>query len=91
MSRTDARRPASTAAPAPGPDDPRIQCPLCGYRFVHGVEVCGSCGISGGCGTLGCPHCGYALPPRSAVLDFFHRWARRLTGRHALDSTREES
>ena len=59
--------------------DPRTVCPLCGYRFAQGVEVCGSCGIgAGGCETVGCPHCGYAFPTGSVTVNWFRRLVRRL-------------
>ena len=66
-----------TAAPSDG----LTRCPLCGYRFAHGVEVCGSCGLGGAsCETVGCPHCGYAFPTGSATVAFLKRMFGRLFG-----------
>jgi hypothetical protein len=58
--------------------DPRHQCPLCGYRFATGIEVCGRCGLSGGCEAVGCPHCGYQFPVESSTLAWLRRLARWL-------------
>ena len=66
------------------------QCPLCGYRFTTGVEVCGSCGISGGCETVGCPHCGYGFPTGSVTVAFFKRIWHRLARRRAGAAGRED-
>ncbi len=60
--------------------DPRHQCPLCGYRFVSGREVCSSCGLGGACEAIGCPHCGYQFPLESTTLSWMRRQLRRLTG-----------
>jgi hypothetical protein len=67
------------APPAPG-DDPRHRCPLCGYRFAVGKEVCGHCGLGGGCEAVGCPHCGYQFPTESRTVGWIRRWWSRLFG-----------
>ena len=63
--------------------DPRHQCPLCGYRFTTGKEVCGQCGLGGACEAIGCPHCGYQFPTESTTLTWVKRQFRRLTRRRA--------
>ena len=60
--------------------DPRTQCPLCGYRFAGGVEACDRCGLSGGCGAFGCPHCGYQFPAESVTIAWFRTLFRRMLG-----------
>ncbi len=73
------RHPVEEPLPAPeAAADPRHQCPLCGYRFAVGREVCGRCGLSGGCEAVGCPHCGYQFPVESATLSWLRRLAHRL-------------
>jgi hypothetical protein len=72
--------------PLPAPRQeavPRYQCPLCGYRFSEGRAVCGSCGLSGGCEAVGCPHCGYQFPVESSILAWLKRRARHIFGLRA--------
>ncbi|MFQ5668892.1 MAG: hypothetical protein ACE5HD_00050 [Acidobacteriota bacterium] len=72
------QHPVQEPLPEPVRDrDPRHRCPLCGYRFAVGDEVCGHCGLGGGCEAVGCPHCGYRFPVESATL----AWLKRLLGR----------
>ena len=62
---------------------PQHQCPLCGFRFSEGKEVCGSCGLSGGCEAVGCPHCGYQFPLESSILTWLRRLKQRLLGQRS--------
>jgi len=48
-------------------------CPLCGGRFTHGGQVCGACPLSAGCDVVQCPHCLYAFPRSSRLVDWFRR------------------
>ncbi|MFQ5767548.1 MAG: hypothetical protein ACE5ID_06135 [Acidobacteriota bacterium] len=79
------RHPADVPLPPPPrrEQDPRHLCPLCGYRFAVGREVCGRCGLGGGCEALGCPHCGYQFPIQSTILTWLRRLGHRL-GRHGF-------
>ena len=52
-------------------------CALCGDRFTHGQQVCGTCPLSSGCDLVRCPNCGYQFPRSSRTVD----WLRRLLGR----------
>jgi len=62
------------------PAAPAHQCPLCGFRFSEGREVCGQCGLGGGCEAVGCPHCGYQFPVESTLLAWVSRRLRHLFG-----------
>jgi hypothetical protein len=58
-----------------------VICPLCGYDVTE-VESCASCSVAGkGCDLTRCPKCGYAFPPESAVVNFFKKLGRNLSGR----------
>lgn len=59
---------------------PKHQCPLCGFRFTEGRQVCGQCGLSGGCEAVGCPHCGYQFPVESSILAWLKRRLRNVFG-----------
>ncbi len=48
-------------------------CPLCGGGFTHGGQVCGGCPLSGGCDVVRCPHCRYAFPRSSRLVEWFRR------------------
>jgi hypothetical protein len=52
-------------------------CALCGARFTHGEEVCGTCPLAAGCDLVRCPACGYQFPRRSALADAWKRLAAR--------------
>lgn len=54
-----------------------FRCGLCGTRFTHGRQVCGSCPLNAGCELVTCPSCGYSFPRRSVLVD----WVRRLFAR----------
>jgi hypothetical protein len=59
-------------------DDPLVAatvftCPLCGGRFTHGGQVCGACPLTRGCDLVRCPHCSYAFPRSSRLVDWFRR------------------
>lgn len=81
------RLPRHAVAPdLPAPKEhnhPLHQCPLCGFRFSEGKDVCGSCGLSGGCEAIGCPHCGYQFPLESSILTWLRHLAQRLLGRNS--------
>lgn len=55
-----------------------FQCALCGGRFSHGLEVCGSCPLNQGCAVVRCPNCGYQFPRTSSLVEWGRRLARRL-------------
>jgi Fe2+ transport system protein FeoA len=57
--------------------DPRLQCTLCGSRFLHGGVVCGACPIAAGCDLVKCPSCGYQFPRGSRLVAFVRRLFRR--------------
>jgi hypothetical protein len=72
--------PPSSVPPGPGDAAPREAwriCPLCGCRFIHGRQACGSCGPAT-CAPEACPHCGYVLAPPSALLAWLGRLAAAL-------------
>lgn len=80
MSRLPLHAVAPDLPPPREPRQPLHQCPLCGFRFNEGKEVCGSCGLSGGCEAVGCPHCGYQFPLESSLLTWLRSLMRRLLG-----------
>jgi hypothetical protein len=53
-----------------------FRCALCGERFTHGVQACGSCPLAAGCDQVSCPGCGHSFPRRSRVVDWFGRLLR---------------
>jgi hypothetical protein len=53
-------------------------CPLCGGRFSHGLQVCGSCPLNAGCDVVRCPNCGYQFPRTSKLVEWGRRIARRV-------------
>jgi ribosomal protein L37E len=59
------------------PDPTFFVCTLCGDRFSHGGQVCGSCPIASGCDLVRCPSCGFQFPRRSRLADWFQRLFRR--------------
>lgn len=78
------RKPSPDAGDLPfeplGDDRPEgtvFVCPLCGSRFTHAKQSCGSCPLNTGCRLVTCPSCGYGFPRSSAVVD----WLRRLVAR----------
>ena len=50
-----------------------FECQLCGCRFTHGGQVCGSCPMATGCELVRCPNCGYQFPRSSRIADAFRR------------------
>jgi hypothetical protein len=68
--------PAATAETAAA--GTRFACPLCGGRFSHGEQVCGTCPLRPGCDVVGCPHCGYQFPRTSRIVEMVGRLARWL-------------
>ena len=53
-----------------------FRCALCGERFTHGVQACGSCPLSAGCDQVSCPGCGHSFPRRSRLADWVGRLLR---------------
>jgi len=67
---------------APGaPAATTFDCPLCGCRFSHGEQLCSACPLSGGCDIVRCPHCGYAFPRSSRLLNWLQQVAQSLLRR----------
>ncbi len=64
--------------PAHGSGGTFFDCSLCGCRFSHGGQVCGSCPMSTGCELVKCPHCGFQFPRTSSIADAFSRLWRKL-------------
>lgn len=64
-----------------GTDATAFHCPLCGGRFTHGLQVCGSCPLNQGCALVRCPNCGYQFPRTSSLVEWGRRLARRMRGR----------
>lgn len=53
-------------------------CDLCGARFMHGGQVCGSCPMTTRCLLVKCPNCGFQFPRESLVVNLVRRlFARR--------------
>jgi len=57
-------------------------CALCGSRFTHGRQTCGSCPLNSGCEVVACPECGHSFPRRSAIVSLL----RRVFGRREKES-----
>lgn len=62
-------------------------CPLCGYRFREGREVCGGCPLARRCDTICCPHCGYRFVSGSHIVAGLRRLLQRLARRTKEDRT----
>jgi predicted amidophosphoribosyltransferase len=74
MSATNACGDTAPFVDAAGPTDATVfACPLCGARFSHGARVCGACPLAGGCDIVRCPHCAYAFPRSSRIVEWFRR------------------
>jgi hypothetical protein len=58
-----------------------FDCPLCGGRFSHGLQVCGACPLNAGCALVRCPNCGYQFPRTSSLVEWGRRLARRFAER----------
>ena len=56
-------------------------CALCGARFTHGRQTCGSCPLATGCDVVACPNCGHSFPRRSWLVERVQRLAVRLGAR----------
>lgn len=52
-------------------------CALCGDRFTHGGQVCGTCPLVSGCDLVKCPNCGYQFPRSSRLVDWFRALFRK--------------
>ncbi len=54
-----------------------MKCTLCGHRFDQEAagRACASCPMSGGCGLVKCPNCGFEL---AAEPEWFEQFKRRL-------------
>jgi hypothetical protein len=57
-------------------------CPLCGCRFTHGGQACGSCPLTRGCELVQCPNCLYSFPRSSRIVNWMRLWSRLLRSRH---------
>jgi NMD protein affecting ribosome stability and mRNA decay len=66
------------ALPAHPSEASAFTCGLCGYRFMHGGLVCGTCPMQTGCALVRCPNCGFQFPRSSWIADAFGRLLRRL-------------
>ena len=55
-----------------------FDCPLCGGRFSHGLQVCGSCPLNQGCALVRCPNCGYQFPRTSSLVELGRKLVRRM-------------
>lgn len=55
-----------------------MKCQLCGmeYRASDGIRACKGCPMSGNCGRLKCPGCGYENPVESKLLKMFGKRGR---------------
>jgi hypothetical protein len=56
-----------------------IDCGMCGHTFTHAEgEACRSgCPMSGGCGMVTCPACGFEFPGQSKVVTLISNLLRR--------------
>lgn len=59
------------------PDATVFTCALCGDRFTHGGQVCGTCPLTAGCDIVKCPNCGYQFPRSSRTVEWFRRLFER--------------
>ncbi len=66
-------------AAEPSPPPALVDCPLCGQRFDPATApACASCPLGRlKCGFAHCPNCGYEIPVRSQLWDWFTRMTRR--------------
>jgi hypothetical protein len=65
----------------------KIKCALCGYMFdeKNGKASCKGCFMSGGCGLLRCPNCGYETPREPA---WFKKILKRRNKKNGTDGQR---
>jgi len=61
-------------------------CALCGERFTHGGQGCGTCPLHTGCDVISCPGCGHSFPRSSRVVG----WVRRVLSRIGFGQERHE-
>jgi hypothetical protein len=57
-------------------------CALCGGKFTHGRQVCGSCPLNMGCAILSCPHCGHSFPRKSIIVNAFQKIVKLIRRKH---------
>jgi len=61
-------------------DPEKIQCPLCGIRFVPLAAACPGCPLAGNCPRVCCPNCRYSFPPESRLVNWLRGHFRRRAG-----------
>ncbi|HZU81943.1 MAG TPA: hypothetical protein VE987_03455 [Polyangiaceae bacterium] len=56
-----------------------IDCGMCGHTFTQaeGAACRGGCPMSGRCGMVSCPSCGYEFPAHSKLVALVSRLVRR--------------
>lgn len=56
-----------------------MKCSLCGMVFTErdADPSCPGCAMSGGCGMLKCPNCGYETPKESGLVKLVRKWRKR--------------
>jgi rubredoxin len=56
-----------------------VKCALCGLAFAEAEakRSCRGCPMSGGCGMLRCPNCGYEAPVESGLAKLIKGWRRK--------------
>ncbi len=53
-----------------------MKCAFCGLEFEPGEaeQSCSGCPLTGNCGLIRCPRCGYEMPPEAKLIT----WLRGL-------------
>ncbi len=55
-----------------------MKCSLCGYQFEErAAAACKGCPMSGACGMVRCPNCGYDMPKEPKIIRAFRAWRKR--------------
>lgn len=57
-----------------------MKCQLCGLEFKEeeGQLACRGCHMTGPCGLIKCPNCGYETPKESNLIKSLKRWKEKL-------------
>lgn len=52
-----------------------VQCPVCGCTFTQGAtSACTRCPLRhGDCGFVKCPNCGFDIPHKSHIVEWFKK------------------
>ncbi|ADL06961.1 hypothetical protein [Thermosediminibacter oceani] len=61
-----------------------MKCGFCGYEFdeeERGARTCGGCPMSGRCGKVKCPRCGYEMVKPSGLFKWLKRRREKINGR----------